>query len=78
MVSVGGKVSFWRKFVLLQRFDRPRGVWITLRRVVITEDHGSTLEFRPRVPRGTLIRAVLPLSQARPCYIAGVSPTLRA
>jgi hypothetical protein len=77
-VSVGGKVSFWRRFVLLQRFDRARGVWITLRRVVLTEEFGGSLPFRPRVPKGTMIRAVLPLSQARPCYLAGVSPTLRA
>lgn len=76
-VRVWGKVSFWRRFVLLQRFERARGVWITLRRVVLTEDLGSTLPFRPRVPKGALIRAVFPLSQARPCYLAGVSPTLR-
>jgi hypothetical protein len=76
-VSVGGKVSFWRRFVLLQRFERARGVWITLRRVVLTEDFGSSLPFRPPVPKGTLIRAVFPLSQARPCYIAGASPTIR-
>jgi hypothetical protein len=77
-VSVGGKVSFWRRFVLLQRFERARGVWITLRRVVLTEEFGGSLPFRPRVRKGTMIRAVFPLSQARPCYIAGVSPTLRA
>jgi hypothetical protein len=77
-VRVGGKVSFWRRFVLLQRFERARGVWITLRRVVLTEGHGSSLPFRPQVPKGTSIRVVFPLSQARPCYLAGVSPTLRA
>jgi hypothetical protein len=78
VVGVGGKLSFWRRFVLLQRFERARGVWITLRRVVLTEHPGHSLPFRPRVPKGTMIRAVFPLSQARPCYLAGVSPTLRA
>jgi hypothetical protein len=76
-VRVWGKVSFWRRFVLLQRFERARGVWVTVRRLVLTEGHGATLPFRPGVPKGTLIRAVFPLSQARPCYLANVSQTLR-
>jgi hypothetical protein len=76
-VWVGGKVSFWRRFVLLQRFERRRGVWITLRRLVLTEDPAYTAPFRPAVPKGTLIRAVLPRSQARPCYLAGYGPLLR-
>jgi len=80
-VSVFGKtVSFWRRFVLLQRFERTRGVWVPLRRLVLTEENGlskSTKPFRPGVRRGTRIRAVFPLSQARPCYLAGVSQTLR-
>jgi len=77
-VRVGGKVSCWRRFVLLQRFERARGAWITMRRLVLTEGHGTTRPFRPRVRKGTLIRAVFPLSQARPCYLAGVSPEVRA
>lgn len=78
-VRVWGKtVSFWRRFVLLQRFERARGVWVTVRRVVLTEGGGSTKPFRPRVRKGTMIRAVFPLSQARPCYLAGVSPSWRA
>jgi hypothetical protein len=76
-VWVGGKVSFWRRFVLLQRFERRRGVWITMRRVVLTEDYGRTAPFRLRVPRGTQLRAVMPLSQARPCYLAGYGPIFR-
>lgn len=76
---VGGKVSFWRRYVLLQRFERRRGVWITMRRLVLTE--GTTgnyaAPFRPRVPRGTQLRAVMPLSQARPCYLAGYGPIFR-
>jgi hypothetical protein len=76
-VWVGGRVSFWRRFVLLQRFERERGVWITMRRLVLAEDPAKTLPFRPRVAKGTLIRAVLPLSQARPCYLAGYGPLMR-
>jgi hypothetical protein len=79
-VWVGGRVSFWRRFVLLQRFERARGVWITVRRLPLTESVGqssATPAFRPRVPKGTTIRAVLPLSQARPCYLAGYGPLMR-
>jgi hypothetical protein len=78
-VWVGGKVSFWRRFVLLQRFERRRGVWITMRRLALTE--GTTgnysAPFRPRVPKGTQLRAVMPLAQARPCYLAGYGPIFR-
>jgi hypothetical protein len=37
----------------------------------------STEPFRPPVPKGTTIRAVFPLSQARPCYLAGYSEIRR-
>jgi hypothetical protein len=78
-VWVGGKVSFWRRFVLLQRFERRRGVWITMRRLVLTEGPAGNYSapFRPRVPMGTQLRAVMPLSQARPCYLAGYGPIFR-
>jgi hypothetical protein len=72
-VSVWGKVSFWRRYVFLQRFDRRRGVWITVRRLVLTEDFGQTEWFRPAVPKGTQIRVLLPQSQAKPCYVGGPS-----
>jgi hypothetical protein len=90
-ISVSALVSLWRRYAVLQRFDRPRGVWVNVRRVTLTEQGGGpspypgvhpagfyTEPFRPGVPRGTLIRAVLPLSQARPCYLAGVSEVRRA
>jgi hypothetical protein len=78
-VWVGGRVSFWRRFVLLQRFERRRGVWITMRRLALTEGTTGnyTTPFRPRVPRGTQLRAVMPSSQARPCYLAGYGPIFR-
>lgn len=71
-----GGAMFWRKRALFQRFDRRLGTWATLRRVALTEYNGST-EFRASVPRGSLVRAVLPLSQARPCYLAGYSSQVR-
>jgi hypothetical protein len=90
-VSVSARVSLWRRYVLLQRYDRTRGVWVNVRRIRLTEQGGGispypgphpsffgTETFRPGVPRGTQIRAVMPLSQARPCYLAGVSEVRRA
>jgi hypothetical protein len=90
-VIVSSLVSLWRRHVLLQRFERGRGIWVTVRRLVLTEQGGGispypgphpawfmTEPFRPGVPRGTQIRAVMPLSQARPCYLAGASEVRRA
>jgi hypothetical protein len=37
----------------------------------------SSASFRASIPRRTLIRAVFPRSQARPCYLAGYSNLLR-
>lgn len=82
-VGVGGKAQFWRKRVLFQRFDRRLGRWSTLRTVVLTETVGgaggiwSGAKVRVSVPKGSLVRAVLPLSQARPCYLEGYSNMLR-
>ena len=45
--------------------------------VVLTENTVRGTEFRLAVPKGRLLRAVLPRAQARPCYLAGVSRTLR-
>lgn len=83
-VRVTGKAPAWRKRVLIQR--RRSGAWKTLRSIVLAEQFAAGLTgavhtsagFRMSLPRGTLLRAVLPLSQARPCYLAGVSATVRA
>jgi hypothetical protein len=83
-VGVTAKRPFWRKRVKLQR--RVGGTWKTERQIVLTEQIalGSTggvytgATFRARLPRGTQVRAVLPLSEARPCYLAGVSNMVRA
>ncbi len=79
-VRVGGVANFWRKRVDIERYDPRLGTWSKVRSVVLTESRGqySAAKFTVRVPRGTLIRAVFPLSQARPCYLAGYSQLVRA
>lgn len=82
-VSVGGKWSFWHKRVLFQR--RAASSWTTVKSVLLTEttaqpgfaqaSTGAT--FSASVPKGSVVRAVLPLAQARPCYLAGASKSVR-
>lgn len=80
-VSVGGRSHFWRKRALIQLFDRRLGTWTTVKSVVLTETGGfpgyggvrTWEKFTASIPRNRVIRAFLPLSQARPCYLAGVS-----
>ena len=81
-VGVGTLRSFWRKRLLLQA--RRGGRWRTVRSVLLTDSGPASAtgtwveaEFTLAVPKGTLVRAVLPSSQARPCYLGGVSRTLR-
>lgn len=86
-VGVSAKISLWRKRVLIQRFDRRLGRWTTIRSVVLgnsgfsnpqTGEVSAWAEFKAStVRKGSLLRAVFPLSQARPCYLAGVSKLLR-
>lgn len=92
-VLVSALQQFWRRQVLLQRFERRLGRWVTVRKLVLTEQLGGggpapsfassspvttkTARFRPPVPSGTTIRAVFPLAQARPCYLAGYSQLRR-
>jgi hypothetical protein len=82
-VGVRALVPFWRKHVVLQRFNRRAGAWVDVKTIVLTEQAGTGIsvvtsaKFRTVVPKGTLLRAVLPLSQARPCYVAGFSNLLR-
>jgi hypothetical protein len=83
-ISVTGKAPVWRKRVLLQR--RVAGRWRTVKHVVLTEQEGgagigavvTSATFANRMPRGSLLRAVLPRSQARPCYLASTSEPYRA
>jgi len=82
-VAVVAFVSFWRRRVLLQRFDRGRSTWVTVRTLVLEKTFGPGLiwatsgRFTVNLPKGTTMRATLPLSQARPCYIAGYSNMIR-
>jgi hypothetical protein len=82
-IGLGSRWTFWHKRVLLQR--RVGSRWVTVKRVLFTETFahagtGSTIamaEFRPGVPRGSLLRAMLPADQAKPCYLPTASDPLR-
>jgi hypothetical protein len=83
VVAVTAKRSFWRKRVEIQR--RQAGGWRTVKTLVLTDSVRSTgvvsaseATFRLAVPKGTQLRAMLPLREARPCYVQSVSRTLRA
>jgi hypothetical protein len=87
-VSAYGTQSFWHRRVRVERFDTRSRKWILVRSLLLTESEGtrdyneplvvSTTEpFRPAVPKGTTLRAVLPLAAARPCYLAGYSLLVR-
>jgi hypothetical protein len=84
-VQVVEQASFWRKRVLIQRFDRKLGKWVLIKKLRL-ENSGAapgsafvwstTDEFAVPVPKGTTLRAVLPLAQAKPCHIGGYSNLL--
>ena len=84
-VAVRSELQFWKRHVVIQRLDRSVGQWRDMKKVVLTETDaaaGSTFvwssaEFSTVVPRGTLVRAIFPRSQASPCYLAGFSNQLR-
>jgi hypothetical protein len=83
VVSVVARAQFWKRKVTIQRFDRRLGRWAPFRSVVLTDQEAAgTLvwtsgEFTARLPRGTRLRAVLPASQAGPCYLSGTSLVVR-
>ena len=82
-VFVSGRKSFWRKRAQIEWFDRRVGRWRLARSVLLTRTSGSFgsattwAKFKPKLPKGTLVRAVFPLSQSRPCYLAGTSTAIR-
>jgi hypothetical protein len=82
-VNITARKQFWHRRVLVQHRDRRLGTWRPLRSVLLTEQHAAgnfvitSARFKPRVRKGTPIRVVFPLSQARPCYLAGTSSTWR-
>ena len=77
--------QFWHRKLAIQRFDAKTRTWRLVKNVLITDTVGSdqsdiastTDQFRLDVPKGTTLRATLPLSQAKPCYTAGYSAILR-
>jgi hypothetical protein len=84
-VNVVARWSFWRKKIVIQRFDRGRAKWQTVQTLLL-DDAGAaggssfvwstTGTFKPKVAKKTTIRAVLPLDQAKPCFIGGYSNLL--
>jgi len=82
-ISVSGKLGFWHRRVLFQQ--RVGSRWTTIKNVLLTEQGGvgsqgiiwTSARFKASVPRGKLVRAVLPASQAKPCYLAGASQPMR-
>ena len=84
-VDVRALTQFWRRHVVVQRFERRLGRWRDVKKVVLTDSGAApgsmfvwtSADFNIAVPRGTAIRVVLPLSQARPCYLAGYSNQLQ-
>ena len=84
-VFITAQRNLWRKRVRIQRYDRRLATWTNVRWVVLTDTHArpgspftSTMaRLVLRVPKGALVRAVLPSSEARPCYAAGVSRAVR-
>ena len=84
-VHVVERAQFWRKQVLIQRVDRKAGKWALVRKLRL-ENTGAapgsvyvwstTDKFAVDVPKGTTIRAVMPLTQAKPCRIGGYSNLL--
>lgn len=84
-VSVGGRTSLWHRKVILQRFDRSARVWRDVHSALLTDSGAapgstyvwsSTDPFRQKLAKGTLVRATVPLSQVRPCYLGGYSNLL--
>jgi hypothetical protein len=84
-VQVVERMSFWRKQVLIQRFHRGQRKWLLVKKLRLANSGAApgssyvwstTDEFAVDVAKGTTIRAVLPLAQAKPCHIGGYSNLL--
>ena len=84
VARVSAATSFAGKYLLLQRYDRFRGRWVTVRRGALraAPSQGptvvSTRAFTARPKRGLRLRALLPAAQAGPCYAASTSNAVRA
>ena len=84
-VRVSAAQSFAGKVVVLQRFNRSRASWVTVKRVTL---RASTLgvaptvvsarTFRANVSRGLRLRVRMPRTQTGPCYLEGRSNLVRS
>jgi hypothetical protein len=83
-IGIGSRWQFWHKKTLLQR--RVGSKWVTVKTVLLTDVHSqpgvtgtwTEEEFRFRAARGWILRAMLPADQAKPCYLAAASDTVRS
>ena len=71
--------------MLIQRYHRDSGSWLLVKKLRLEHADAApgsvfvwseTDEFAVDVAKGTTIRAVLPLDQAKPCHIGGYSNLL--
>jgi hypothetical protein len=82
-VAIGGIYPFARKRVSIEVFDTKTRTWRKAQSVVLSDYGGAgnyvwtSAKFKARVPANAQIRAVLPRSQAKPCYLAGYSPIVQ-
>jgi hypothetical protein len=69
----------WRKRVTIQRFDNRLGSWSMVQSVLLTDSYGAGARavFVPKVRKGTLIRGVFPRKLAAPCFLPGISNSVR-
>ncbi len=84
VVSILALEHFEGAVGVLERFDRATSRWVTVKRFRFSAsgaNTGTTIGTRgavnASVPRGVLVRAVLPRASAAPCYLAGYSNLLR-
>jgi hypothetical protein len=75
-VAWGTTVSFRGKRVVVQRFDPSARKWRSVRSFEIDDDR-TVENFRIPVSKRTTVRAYVPASQAKPCYLAGFSKLIR-
>jgi hypothetical protein len=76
-LMVGGVVPLRGKRAVIQRFDPAAREWRTVRSFILPDTGGKMDDFRLQVPKGTTVRAHVPASQAKPCYLAGYSKLIR-
>ena len=67
--------DFGGKRAVFERYEPTLGRWTRVRFIVLEED--GVTDVRASVRSKTLVRVVLPRSQASPCHLAGYSNLLR-